>query len=215
MLLTGIQQNNEQVSNQAVVSQSETVGRIAGRERKESDLNSAAVMNRFLQGVERRAFVTARMATQDEDEALDIVQDAMFKLAQKYANRPEAEWGALFNTILHSRINDWYRRRAVRNRWRVFFGMDNEGNESAPEDKVPQTQFPEPERQMSSDLLGEQLNQLIGKLPVRQQQALILRAWEGYNISQTAQIMKCSEGSVKTHYSRAVHGLRERLGEYQ
>ena len=172
-------------------------------------------MNRFLQGVERRAFVTARMATQDEDEALDIVQDAMLKLAQKYVNRPEAEWGALFNTILHSRINDWYRRRTVRNRWRVFFGIDNEGNESAAEDKVPQTQFPEPERQMSSDLLGEQLNQLIGKLPVRQQQALILRAWEGYNISQTARIMKCSEGSVKTHYSRAVHGLREKLGEYQ
>ena len=136
MLLTGIQQNNEQVNSQTVVSQSESVDQITGRERKESDLNSAAVMNRFLQGVERRAFVTARMATQDEDEALDIVQDAMLKLAQKYVNRPEAEWGALFNTILHSRINDWYRRRTVRNRWRVFFGIDNEGNESAAEDKV-------------------------------------------------------------------------------
>ena len=197
------------------MSQSEIVDGAIGRERKESDLNSAAMMNCFLQGVERRAFVTARMATQDEDEALDIVQDAMLKLAQNYSNRSEAEWGALFNTILHSKINDWYRRRTVRNRWRVFFGLDSDGNESSPDEKVPQTQFPEPERQMSSDLLGEQLNQLIGKLPVRQQQALILRAWEGYNISQTAEIMKCSEGSVKTHYSRAVHGLREKLGEYQ
>lgn len=202
-------------NTQAVVSQSGAVDEITSRERKESDLNSAAMMNRFLQGVERRAFITARMATKDEEEALDIVQDAMLKLAQKYGSRPEAEWGALFNTILHSRINDWYRRRTVRNRWRVFFGADAEGNEVTPDEKVPQTQFPEPERQMSSDLLGEQLSQLIDKLPLRQQQALILRAWEGYNISQTAKIMKCSEGSVKTHYSRAVHGLRDRLGDYK
>ena len=211
MSIQGIRQHN----GQAVVSQTGAVGKMTGRERKESDLNSAATMNRFLQDVERRAFVTARMATQDEEEALDIVQDAMLKLAQKYADRPGSEWGALFNTILHSRINDWYRRRTVRNRWRVFWGTDAEGNEQVPEDRVPQTQFPEPERQMSSDLLGEHLGQLIGKLPLRQQQALILRAWEGYNISQTAQIMKCSEGSVKTHYSRAIHGLREKLGEYQ
>lgn len=211
MLLSGIRQNN----NQAAVSQPEAVDEIIIRERKESDLNSAAVMNRFLQEVERRAFVTARLATQDEEEALDIVQDTMLKLVQKYGDRPEAEWGALFNTILHSRINDWYRRRTVRNRWRVFFGADNEGNEQTPDEKVPQTQFPEPERQISSDMLGEHLSQLISNLPLRQQQALLLRAWEGYNISQTAQIMKCSEGSVKTHYSRAVHGLRERLGEYQ
>ncbi|MGB0845234.1 MAG: RNA polymerase sigma factor [Thiolinea sp.] len=211
MLLQGIRQNN----NQAVVSQPDAVEEMTDRERKESDLNSAAMMNRFLQSVERRAFVTARMATQDEEEALDIVQDAMLKLAQKYGNRPESEWGALFNTILHSRINDWYRRRTVRNRWRVFFGVDSEGNDQAPDEKIPQTLFPEPERQMSSDMLGEHLSHLIGNLPLRQQQALILRAWEGYNISQTAQIMKCSEGSVKTHYSRAIHGLRESLGEYQ
>jgi len=204
-----------QGDSQAVVSQTGAVDKMTGRERKESDLNSAAMMNCFLQDVERRAFITARMATQDEEEALDIVQDAMLKLAQKYADRPKSEWGALFNTILHSKINDWYRRRTVRNRWRVFFGVDAEGNQQTPDEKVPQTQFPEPERQMSSDLLGEHLSQLIGKLPVRQQQALMLRAWEGYNIAQTAQIMKCSEGSVKTHYSRAIHGLREKLGEYQ
>lgn len=211
MLLSGIRQN----SHQTAVSQSDAVDELISREQKESDLNSAAVMHRFLQSVERRAFITARMATQDEEEALDIVQDAMLKLAQKYSKRPEAEWGALFNTILHSKINDWHRRRTVRNRWRVFFGKDSEGNEASPEDKVAQTQFPEPERQMDSDLLGEKLNQLISMLPLRQQQALILRAWEGYNISQTAKIMNCSEGSVKTHYSRAIHGLRKKLGEHQ
>ncbi|MEZ5478255.1 MAG: RNA polymerase sigma factor [Thiolinea sp.] len=186
------------------------------RERKESDLNSAIAMNHFLQKVERRAFVTARMATQDGEEALDIVQDAMLKLAQKYPDRPETEWGALFNSILHSRINDWYRRRSVRNRWRVFWGgNDREDNDLPLEEQMPQTLFPEPERQMNSDALGECLGELIGQLPLRQQQAIVLRAWEGYDISQTAQIMQCSEGSVKTHYSRAVHVLRQKLGDYR
>lgn len=170
-------------------------------------------MDRFLKEVERRAFITARISTRDEEEALDIVQDAMMKLVQKYGDRSESEWRALFTSILHSKIYDWYRRRSVRNRWRVFFGLDYDGRIEAPDERVPQTQFPEPDHQLSSDLLGERLNELISALPLRQKQALILRAWEGYDIAQTAKIMKCSEGSVKTHYSRATHKLREQLGD--
>lgn len=184
------------------------------REQKEHGLKPQIEMDHFLKGVERRAFVTARIATKDGEEALDIVQDAMLKLVQKYGDRPESEWGALFNSILHSKIHDWYRRSTVRNRWRVFFGLNSDGRMDSPDERVPQTQFPEPDHQMSSDLLGEHLNDLIAQLPLRQQQALILRAWEGYNIAQTAKIMKCSEGSVKTHYSRAIHALREKLGGY-
>ncbi len=178
-------------------------------------------MNRFLEEVEKRAFLTARMATQDVEEALDIVQDAMLALVQKYSERPQAEWGALFNSILHNKINDWYRRTQVRNRWRVWlngFQSNSDGekvNISEPEEWVEQTLFPNPEAQAQLDILGERLLNLIANLPLRQQQALILRAWEGYDIAQTADIMQCSKGSVKTHYSRAIHSLREKLGDYR
>lgn len=187
---------------------------VCSRKLKEHDLKPQLSIEQFLENVERRAFVTARIATRDEEEALDIVQDAMLKLVQKYGDRAESEWGALFNSILHSKIHDWYRRRTVRNRWRVFFGLDSDEQGDSPDERVPQTQFPEPDQQMSSDTLGAHLNGLITQLPLRQQQALILRAWEGYNIAETARIMGCSEGSVKTHYSRAIHVLREKLGDY-
>lgn len=181
---------------------------------KDGRLDDTARLNHFLREVSRRAFVVARLATQDEDEALDIVQDAMFKLAQKYAGHPDGEWGALFHTILHSRINDWHRRQKVRNRWRVFFSTNDEEDESAPEDQIAQTQFLEPERQLLQDEMSVLVQAAVGQLPLRQQQALLLRGWEGYDIAETAKIMGCSEGSVKTHYSRAIHSLREKLGDH-
>lgn len=189
---------------------------LEGSTRKNHDLKSVARMNNFLRGVEQRAFVVARLATQDDDEALDIVQDAMLKLAQKYLDRPDVEWGALFHTILHSRVNDWHRRQKVRNRWRVFFfaGKDDE-DDADPEDFVPQTQFAEPDRQLLQDENSLTIQQAVGELPLRQQQALLLRAWEGFDIAETAEIMQCSQGSVKTHYSRAIHSLRKKLGDYQ
>ncbi|HRJ93152.1 MULTISPECIES: RNA polymerase sigma factor [unclassified Thiothrix] len=179
-------------------------------------LASMARMNSFLRGVEHRAFVIARLATQDDEEALDIVQDAMFKLVQKYSSHSDGEWGALFHAILHSRINDWHRRQKVRNRWRVFFfRSDDDEDDFSPEENIAQTQFPEPEEQVLQAEMSKTMLNAVGTLPLRQQQALLLRAWEGYDIAETAKIMKCSEGSVKTHYSRAIHSLREKLGEYQ
>jgi RNA polymerase sigma-70 factor (ECF subfamily) len=137
------------------------------------------------------------------------------KLVQRYSQCSEAEWAPLFHTILQSKINDWHRRQQVRNRWRVFFNHDADDEEySDLEELVAQDVFLEPERQLAVEELNGRLLQVIGQLPLRQQQALILRAWEGYDITQTAQIMKCSEGSVKTHYSRAVHNLREKLEDF-
>jgi RNA polymerase sigma-70 factor (ECF subfamily) len=189
-------------------------GRLASKTQNEHELTLTARLDNFLRGVERRAFVMARVATQDEEEALDIVQDAMFKLVQKYSSHDEAEWGALFHSILHSRINDWHRRQTVRNRWRVFFfrGEEDEG-EIVVEELVAQTQFLEPERQVLQDEMSAMVQVMIGQLPLRQQQALLLRAWEGYDIAETATIMNCSQGSVKTHYSRAIHSLRKKLEE--
>lgn len=191
-------------------------GPLGRNTQRERNLTATARMNNFLRGVERRAFVIARLVTQNEDEALDIVQDAMFKLAQKYSSHPEEEWGALFHAILHSRINDWHRRQKVRNRWRVFFfAHDDEDDDTLkPEDQVAQTLFLEPEKQVLNDEMSATLLSVVGELPLRQQQALLLRAWEGYDIAETAKIMGCSEGSVKTHYSRAIHSLREKLGDH-
>jgi RNA polymerase sigma-70 factor (ECF subfamily) len=168
-------------------------------------------MESFLKSVERRAFVVARMQTKDQEEALDIVQDAMFTLVQKYSDRPLAELGPLFHTILYSKINDWHRKQKVRNRWRVFFGFKD--FDIAPEDTVPQEQFLEPEAYLEEEEINKHVLEEIKKLPPRQQEALVLRAWEGFSVAETAEIMKCSQGSVKTHYSRAVHMLRNRLGE--
>lgn len=183
---------------------------------KEQQAKTAVRMNNFLQSVERRAFITAKLATQDEEEALDIVQEAMLKLAQKYLDRSDAEWGALFTTILQSKINDWHRRQQVRSRWRVLIDYFRKNDQDIDlDDLAVQELFPEPDRQLMADHLGENLLTLISHLPLRQQQALTLRAWEGYDIAQTAKIMKCSSGSVKTHYSRAIHNLRDKLEEYR
>ncbi len=153
----------------------------------------------------------ARFATSQEQEALDIVQDAMFKLVQKYSHLHKDEWPKYFYRILHNKINDWYRRENVRNRWRVFFDRKSESDGFKIEDNVSQTCYREPGRTLIGEQDSNDLLAAVAGLPLRQQQALILRLWEGFSVAETARIMRCSEGSVKTHYSRAVHRLREEL----
>jgi RNA polymerase sigma-70 factor (ECF subfamily) len=174
----------------------------------------AVALAQFLAGVERRAFVTARVATGSRDEALDIVQDAMLTLARKYAKRGVQEWGPLFHTILQSRIRDWYRRSKVRRRWRVWLGRDDEEDGPDPLENFAREDAPTPERQVAGQQAVAQLDRLLGELPLRQQQVVMLRVWEGLDVAQTAHALGISEGAVKTHYSRAVHRLREQLGDY-
>lgn len=156
----------------------------------------------------------AQIATGNSEDALDIVQDTMFKLVEKYSSRQEQEWAPLFYRILQSRINDWHRRNAVRNRFRHWLGM-KEGEDSAdPIQELGDEQQRSPEQLLQGDRRIDKLDEALHQLPARQRQAFLLRIWEGFDVKQTAQAMKCSEGSVKTHYSRAVHALRERLGEH-
>lgn len=178
-------------------------------------LDQTQALGRFLAGIERRAFRMAQIATGDADEALDLVQDAMLKLAERYASRTEAEWAPLFYRILQTRILDWHRRNKVRNRWRVWFGRgDAEDDPDDPLEWVPDTAAPDPSKQVVLKRAAQALEEALRKLPRRQQQAFLLRAWEELDVAQTAQAMGCSEGSVKTHYSRAVHTLRQRLGDH-
>jgi len=179
-------------------------------------LDTSQALDRFLANVERRAFRMAQFATRDHDEALDIVQDTMFKLVQRYADRGEAEWGPLFYKILQSRIQDWHRRNWVRNKWRVWFNRESEEGtlEENPIDLLPDSQTKDPYTQATLTQAGEAINQALELLPLRQRQAFLLRAWEGFSVAQTAEAMGCSEGSVKTHYSRAIHSLRHHIADH-
>ena len=170
-------------------------------------------LDAFLASVEKRAFRMAEIATGNKDDALDILQDAMFKLAEKYADRNTEEWGPLFTTILQSRIKDWYRRNHIRNKFRGWFSKKDDEQEDEiqrAEDEKART----PEQLLQAERRIDELDKLIHVLPFRQQQAFLLRTWQGYNVAETAKVMKCSAGSVKTHYSRAVHALRDKLDQH-
>lgn len=181
--------------------------------REEDTLDSTQALDRFLAGVERRAFRMAQLATGNVEDALDLVQEAMLKLAQHYGRRNEQEWGPLFHRILQSRIRDWYRRSRVRNRWRVWLG--GEEDEEDPLHNLADADAPGPVQLLAGQRAMGALEQALQKLPLRQQQAFLLRTWEGFDVAETAHAMGCSEGSVKTHYSRAVHTLRVLLEGHQ
>lgn len=171
----------------------------------------------FFSDVERKAFRMAQFATHDQEEALDLVQDAMLKLIQRYAHKPETEWKPLFYKILHNGIRDWQRRTWIRTRWRVWFGQDSLEGEVASEsawESLPDLTISDPASQLDQTRAMTLLKSTLQTLPSRQREAFLLRAWEGLDVAQTAQAMGCSTGSVKTHYSRAIHILRDHLAEY-
>lgn len=177
-------------------------------------LENHRALDRFLASVEKRAFRIAQIATSHSEDAFDLVQDAMFKLVEKYAGKPEEEWHALFHRILQSRIRDWYRRNSVRNRFRSWLSVSLDDDED-PLQAVADEAGRSPEEMLQLGQGMEALEQALQNLPLRQQQAFILRVWEGMDVRETAKAMACAEGSVKTHYSRAIHSLRETLGDHR
>jgi RNA polymerase sigma-70 factor (ECF subfamily) len=187
-------------------------GRDGGSPSGSRALEQQRILERFLAGVEKRAYRMARIATSNSDDALDIVQDAMLKLVEKYADRPESELGPLFHCIMQSRIRDWYRRSSVRNRLRSWLGSDDDEEDALQLVADPAGRSPE-EIVAARDGI-EALDAALQTLPLRQQQVFLLRAWEGLDVRDTARAMNCAEGSVKTHYSRALAALRVKLGEH-
>ena len=176
-----------------------------------------AALNAFLVGVERRAFRTAELGVRNRDDALDSVQDAMMTLAKRYADKPEAEWPPLFFRILTSKITDFHRRQTVRRRlfgWVAQLRDDEDADAQDPFAHVADVQAREPEFRALLDDASGRMVALVAALPLRQQQAFLWRVWEGLDVKATAAAMSCSEGSVKTHLSRAVHGLRMKLEQH-
>ena len=172
-------------------------------------------LNRFLAEIERRALRIAEIAVRDRDEALDLVQDAMIKLVRRYGDRPHEEWTPLFYRILQNGIRDWHRRQKVRNRVMAWFGRPGARDEDY--DAVAQAPDPlarTPEDELQADQAMQRLEAAVRTLPRRQREAFMLRTFEGLDVAGTAVAMGCSEGSVKTHCSRAMHTLREKLGDH-
>ena len=176
-------------------------------------------MSGVLAEVERRAFKQAMFATRDEDAALDIVQDAMLKLAEKYADKPPAELPMLFQRILQNAIRDWFRRQKVRSLWTTLLSSLSPGRgEEDDQDPLETLQaksdsnaMADPARQFEQAQIVGMIEQALTRLPARQREAFLLRYWEELDVAEAAAAMGCSEGSVKTHCSRAVHALAETL----
>lgn len=167
----------------------------------------------FLASVQARAVRVAEIATRSRDEALDIVQDAMLHLARAYGKRPASEWPPLFHRIVENKIRDWQRRQTVRNRlffWRSSVVQEDE-EPLAPE--APDLAVPDAtERLMQAEAM-RRLEIAMAELPERQRQAFTLRVWDGLSTEEAATVMGCSDGSVKTHLSRALLALRQKLGD--
>lgn len=179
------------------------------------ELHNERQLEQFLAGVERRALRIAEIGVRNRDDAMDLVQDAMIKLARNYAARGAEEWAPLFYRILQNGVRDWHRRQAVRNRVIGWFGRakaddsDYDVVAAAPD---PAGRSPDVELQNAEAMQG--LERAMQELPRRQREAFMLRMFEGFDVAGTAAAMGCSEGSVKTHYSRAIHSLRSQLGEH-
>ncbi|HNZ56194.1 MAG TPA: RNA polymerase sigma factor [Methylophilaceae bacterium] len=165
----------------------------------------------FLAEVERRAFKQTVYAVRDDHAALDIVQDAMMKLAEKYGDKPAEEFPMLFQRILQNTMRDFWRRQKVRNLWTTLlssFGSHEDGDDHDPLETIDvEDDSDEPSARLERSQTIRLLEQAIEKLPTRQREAFVLRYWEEMDVAETAAIMGCSDGSVKTHCSRAVHAL--------
>lgn len=171
----------------------------------------------FLADVERRAFKQALYAVRKEESALDVVQDAMIKLASSYGDRPADELPLLFQRILQNTIRDYFRREKVRNTWVSLFSS-NKGGDDGEDFDLLATYVPENSSAAGSSADHVESEQILAvienevqKLPARQREAFLMRYWQDMDIAETALVMGCSEGSVKTHCSRATHALARAL----
>lgn len=177
---------------------------------------AAVTLEGFLAGVERRALRMAQLGTGgDFDEALDCVQDAMIQLSRHYAGRAPAEWPPLFHRILDNRLRKWRYKQLLRGRWlgqRVMASAEDCDHDE-PLDRLPAAEHEAPDARLLQGQLRERVQLALQQLPQRQRQAFLLRHWEGLSTAETAQAMACSEGSVKTHLSRAMSALQTLLAQ--
>jgi RNA polymerase sigma-70 factor (ECF subfamily) len=181
-------------------------------------LASEAELSDFLKNAEKKAFKRAYYHVRDEDAALDIVQDSMIKLCTHYADKPITELPLLFQRILSNTVLDWFRRQKTRNA--LFSNMSDFGSDDAKSDfdlmEVNSNATENATVESAEQWIGrvqtlEHIETAVMALPPRQREAFLLRYWEELDVAETAAVMGCSEGSVKTHCSRAIQALSKTL----
>jgi RNA polymerase sigma-70 factor (ECF subfamily) len=181
-------------------------------------LASDSELSDFLKSVEKRAFKRSLYHVRDEDAALDIVQDSMMKLAEHYGDKPVDELPMLFHRILSNTTLDWFRRQKTKNA--LFTNFSQFDSEDSTEDfdllethqiQEGQERVESAQRTVERHQSIQEIEHEIQKLPARQREAFLLRYWEELDVAETAAVMGCSEGSVKTHCSRAVQALDKAL----
>ncbi len=173
----------------------------------------------FLKSAEKRAFKRTVFAVRDDEAALDIVQDTMIRLAEKYADRPSAELPLLFQRILSNATMDWFRRQRVRNAvLQNMSAFESDADDGGDFDLLEHLESADgmlgaesAAETVSRSQTLQMIETEVQQLPARQREAFLLRYWEEFDVSETAVVMGCSEGSVKTHCSRAVHALAKAL----
>lgn len=180
---------------------------------------STQEIDAFLAGVERRAFKHALYAVRDHHSALDIVQNAMLKLVERYGHKPAGEFPLLFQRILQNAIHDHFRRAKVRDFWVRLASPLRDKDEENAEDleslaaRSEAVRVPGPDEEVAGRQRMAAIEAAMAELPARQREAFLLRYWEGLDVSETAHVMGCTEGSVKTHCFRATNTLAAKLKE--
>ena len=169
-------------------------------------------LKNFMNEVTGRALVMMENATHGQDGiSADLVQEAFISLYKSYPDRSTDEWYPLFYTILNNKLQDWRRKEARKSNPFSFFKKVSLDDDDEDHVQIVDPSTPNPLSFLDQAFTAEEIQAAIQQLPVRQQQAFMLRAWEGFDTTTTAQIMNCSEGSVKTHYHRAIQSLRTAL----
>ncbi len=178
--------------------------------------STSRYMDTFLADVEKQAYLMANMSVKNADDALDIVQESMMTMVTRYAHKPRDQWRPLFFRIVQNRTRDFHRRASTRGK---VFSLFNAFRRHSEEDVEIESlhagrESEQPERRSMIDDSRDEMLEALARLPERQREAFVLRAVEGLDVADTATAMGCSAGSVKTHYSRAIHRLRELLEEH-
>lgn len=169
-------------------------------------------MDAFLQSIERKAYRMAQLSLSEHADAIDVIQDSMIKLVTHYSDRPPDQWKPLFYRILQNRIRDYQRQYKMKNM--LFFWRNDDKDEELTQWAVDEHHtIGKPEEEINKSQMQASVLQALHGLPEKQRQCFLMRSWEGMSVIDTAAAMGCSEGTVKTHYFRAVTKLRELLGE--
>ena len=176
------------------------------------DSHTRQKLDQFFTQLESQAYKMAYVLTHNRDDALELVQDSMLKLVQSYAHKPAEEWKLLFFRILQNRIRDFHRRQAFSRLFTALLPLPDKTNDEQISE-APDLQQKSPQQTLEISCEIKQLNVALNSLPLRQQQTFLLRAWQEFSTRETAYALGISEGSVKTHYSRALNQLRKILGD--